>query len=62
MQEQYGYKMPDIMKMSKLEFKAFIDSISVKKPKEEPKVMKIDEAFHSSSEIRLLRKETTSNG
>ena len=35
MQEQYGYKMPDIMKMSKLEFK----------PKEEPKVMKIDEAF-----------------
>ena len=45
MQEQYGYKMPDIMKMSKLEFQAFIDSISVKKPKEEPKVMKIDEAF-----------------
>ena len=45
MQEQYGYKMPDIMKMSKLEFQAFIDSISVKKTKEEPKVMKIDEAF-----------------
>lgn len=45
MQEKFGYKMQEIMNMSALDFRTFVDSLSVEKVKEKPKLMKIDEAF-----------------
>lgn len=45
MQDQFHYKMKDILDMSAFEFETFVSSLSEKKIKEKPKLMKIDEAF-----------------